>query len=590
MSHLPLGRRVPFLALAVCVALLMVVANVSLHSVYASPAAPSSVTVLWSDSTALASWTSVPNAAQYRVSLIRVSDLGLMEQKVVPASQRVFDAQGIWPGEQYAVAVEAIDSTGAAGPATLSAPGQAAPISHATYNGFLDTENVAQGQIATNLWDVRLGQDNGPNQGGTFVNNQMHYHLEAGNQDGNQTFSSMRARAPFNFSGGRTLTVHGEVDLKGDVRNWFGAVLAPQALGGDQLIDLQDRPLEARSVPQIELFDDQNGLHLLEALPSGAYEVGTPYLGGYHTNNVRDEVVWKISISHVTVLIDGKTAFDANWPAALPFTAGYLHLMAENYPDNGGGIFPPNACDDPMGDCNVWHIDNWGFDAASGTQMPASVAYWAPGCAPYPSREKTVVTFDSCGRLDNSGGYGFLSVDGQTASTTFTLPSSFTASNVASAGLAFDENGLNTPSRLSVSVNGSPFVALGYVPARANSWQAMRVALPVSALHAGANTVTLRDSVAGAWDTPQVANLELETLLSSAYVAPALPVEPAPIGTWGGSAPTPTPTATQPPSPTPTQTPSPTPTPTPITINGVPCTVTLNGQQQTGTCSGTFQP
>jgi hypothetical protein len=28
----------------------------------------------------------------------------------------------------------------------------------------------------------------------------------------------------------------------------------------------------------------------------------------------------------------------------------------------------------------------------------------------------------------------------------------------------------------------------------------------------------------------------------------------------------------------------------PVSISGVPCTVTLNGTQQTGTCSGTFKP
>lgn len=56
--------------------------------------------------------------------------------------------------------------------------------------------------------------------------------------------------------------------------------------------------------------------------------------------------------------------------------------------------------------------------------------------------------------------------------------------------------------------------------------------------------------------------------------------------------PTPTPTRTPTPTPTatPTATPTPGPSPTPENINGVPCTVTVNGRQQTGTCSGTFMP
>jgi endoglucanase len=63
------------------------------------------------------------------------------------------------------------------------------------------------------------------------------------------------------------------------------------------------------------------------------------------------------------------------------------------------------------------------------------------------------------------------------------------------------------------------------------------------------------------------------------------------LNAWGGTlyldtvgwtgAPTPT--------PTPTPTPSPSPSPTPISINGVPCTVTINGVQMSGTCTGTFQ-
>jgi hypothetical protein len=51
---------------------------------------------------------------------------------------------------------------------------------------------------------------------------------------------------------------------------------------------------------------------------------------------------------------------------------------------------------------------------------------------------------------------------------------------------------------------------------------------------------------------------------------------------------------TQSPPPTPTTTPAPTNTPTPDpavqVIDAVPCTVTINGTQSTGTCTGAFQP
>jgi hypothetical protein len=54
------------------------------------------------------------------------------------------------------------------------------------------------------------------------------------------------------------------------------------------------------------------------------------------------------------------------------------------------------------------------------------------------------------------------------------------------------------------------------------------------------------------------------------------------LAAFKSAAGTPTPTAT----PTPTQAPA----PTPISISNVACTVTLNGAQQAGTCSGTFTP
>ena len=44
------------------------------------------------------------------------------------------------------------------------------------------------------------------------------------------------------------------------------------------------------------------------------------------------------------------------------------------------------------------------------------------------------------------------------------------------------------------------------------------------------------------------------------------------------------------PAPNPSAAPPPPPAPTPMSINGLPCTVTINGTAQAGTCSGTFLP
>ncbi len=52
--------------------------------------------------------------------------------------------------------------------------------------------------------------------------------------------------------------------------------------------------------------------------------------------------------------------------------------------------------------------------------------------------------------------------------------------------------------------------------------------------------------------------------------------------------PAPAPSTT--PTPTPSTNPTPTPGPTPFAIVDAPCTVTVDGSQQSGTCTGTFQP
>jgi hypothetical protein len=61
------------------------------------------------------------------------------------------------------------------------------------------------------------------------------------------------------------------------------------------------------------------------------------------------------------------------------------------------------------------------------------------------------------------------------------------------------------------------------------------------------------------------------------------------LGAVPPPSPSPSPTAVPTPTPTPTATPSPTPKP-PVSITNAPCTVTIGGVQQTGTCTGSFQP
>ncbi|HLZ21453.1 MAG TPA: hypothetical protein VKQ30_04945, partial [Ktedonobacterales bacterium] len=345
------------------------------------------VKAYWSDSTALVTWDAMAGATGYVVTLIRSRDLGVIERYTVPASQRAGDAQGVWPGEWYQVAIQPLRPDGTAGKPVYSDPGRSAPISRQTYNGFLDQENRPAGTIDANLWDQHIFYSNVAMYGVTFVNDQLHYHILAGCPSGTpchgqQSITVQNARVPVDWKN-RTATIHGEVDLKGDFHEWFGAVLTPQIIGPDRVLDRVDRMFMPVTMPQLEIFTFEGETDLIYARGDGSQPsllAHIPNPRGY--NNVRDDIVWHVSATHTTILIDGKTAFDLDWPAPLGFTHGYLSLFAEDYPNSGGTHGQP-ACDEPGQDCSLWHLDNWGFDAPAGQVQPTSRAYYAQGCGPY---------------------------------------------------------------------------------------------------------------------------------------------------------------------------------------------------------------
>ncbi|HEV2404951.1 MAG TPA: endo-1,4-beta-xylanase, partial [Ktedonobacterales bacterium] len=547
------------------------VAAVLIHSgvftAHAAVGAPSGVTVAWGDSTGLVRWPAVGGATGYEVTLIRTSDKGIMQQFKTPATQLAADVQALWYGEHYEVAVQAIDGNGKLGAASLSSVGASSPISRATYNGFLDQENRSAGAIDPNLWDMRIYDGFEANYGVTFVNGQMHYHLETGDPNGHQTLATMRARVPIDWSG-RTATIHGEVDLKGTFHNWFAAVLSPQATGPDRILDLVDRGYSPRTMPQLELFDDQDGLHLLYAdgnhtAPRDLGHVPNPI----NLSNVRDDIVWKVSDTQVQVMLDGQSALNVTLPSTLAFSHGYLTLAAEDYPGSTGGVHPPTACDAVMADCNLWHLDNWGFDAASG-QQPLTTAYYANGCGPYPTTPK---------------GSDFApTASVECGSRTVTVA---TTSNLTGAAISFEAK---RPGNIQVSVNGGAWHTANYIANDVNIYNGQDYIVPISPseLQSGDNTVSYQ--LGGGMSA---FNTEIETISSTPYVAPAEPAEPAPLGTWGGSVQS---SSTAPGTATPTATTTQTAIGTqntpgaPVAINKVPCTVMINGQQVSGTCSGTF--
>jgi hypothetical protein len=508
----------------------------SLHVPLSTPAHPGkiylsspAVTATWDESTALVRWQPIAGATRYVVTLIRSRDLAIIERSTVLASQRIFDAQGVWPDEMYQIAIQPVWANDTLGPAEYSAPGRSAPISRQVYNGFLDTETRPQGPVDPNLWFISMSGAHP--DGGAFVNDQLHYHLEAGDPEDDQTLATMRARVPMDWSQG-TVTIHGEVDLKGTFHNWFAVVLSPQATGPERIIDTNDRRFGARTMPMLELFDDNLGVHLFYAIGNDTppRELGTPFTHVYNTPNVRDTILWKVNTRHVTVVIDGQTAFDVDLPVPLSFTRSYLTLAAEDYPDNGGVRFT-DPCDGVMADCNVWHLDDWGFTAASGSQ-PTSAVYYAAGCGPYAANEFKLVTFKACAPLDLRGNSQYGRGPGAVVTTTITVSR---AAHLIGADVSLEAQMLEQQGELELSVNGGPWVTPAYVANDTDFAYYQDYVIPIdpALLKAGTNTVAIRK----AFNPPDnsgfvVANVQIETLSSTPYTPAPPPPETAPKGYW----------------------------------------------------------
>src|SRR5258706_2168692 len=301
------------------------------------PVVSSTVTVDWGDSTGIVSWTPMPNAAQYKVSLIRVADNALMQQFTLPAVQikgdhgnvlqLKADAQGIWPGKMYQVAVQELDISGnALAQPVVSAPGQSVPLNTSLYNGFLDRMGYGAGPINHNLWFQ--SDYNDVSTQGTFINGQIHGHMEVGQIAIEQSFIGQRARIPVDFTG-RTATIRGEVDFHSDQPNWMGIVLTPNATHPGNMTDDDDRLNTPTTSPEVELLDGiHSGFRLIYVKGDGSSPIDLPAVPGISTIvdeipnptdlvNVRDNVEIQLSTTHIKITINGKTYYDTNFPSPL---------------------------------------------------------------------------------------------------------------------------------------------------------------------------------------------------------------------------------------------------------------------------------
>ncbi len=473
------------------------------------------VRITWFDSVALVQWEPMAGAKGYRITLVRLRDGAITQQADVPATQTAFDAQGIWPNEKYQVVVQPLDAKKKAGTALYSPVGQAVPINRARYNGFLDTMNIAEGPIDPTLWDQR-GYF-AMSTSSSFINTQIHGHIETGEIAYEQSMIGISPRAPFDFTN-RTGTIHGEVDLHGDISNWFGAVLAPRQIAPTEFIDSDDRNFHPFDLPMLEVFNDSNGVTVYESVPGKDPYVIGHYKPTFTYVNVRHVLDWKVSTAHVELLVDGQVAVNADLPARLPFSVGYLTLVAESYPklDNDflGHVTP---CDDVGGECNTWHLDNWGFDAPSSHgAMPATGVATDVRCPLSPTDELTQE--DYCGeqRLSTSPVEYKVNVTD--------------ASAMRSAAVVMNVSTWDHTAPVQVSVNGGPWVTSPYE--NGNGLGAVfTFPFNPSLLHSGENTVRVKLATESSQGVSSY-NLLVNQVYQRAYKAPALPSERSPLGSW----------------------------------------------------------
>ncbi len=481
----------------------------------------SQVHVTWFDSVALTQWQPIPGAKGYRITLIRLRDGGVVQQSDVPASQTAFDAQGVWPNEQYQVVIQPLDSKNKPGTALYSQVGHAVAINRSLYNGFLDTMNIDEGSIDQNLWDMRGYFDVATQS--SFINNQMHGHIETGQIAYEQSMVGISPRVPFDFTN-RTGTIHGEVDLHGDISNWFGAVLAPRHIMPTEFIDSDDRNFHPVDIPMLEIFNDNNGITIYEAVAGKSpYVVGT-YKPDFTYVNVRHTLDWKVSTTHVELLVDGQVAINAALPQRLTFSVGYLTLEAESYPKLDGDMLGHvTACDQVGGACNTWHLDNWGFDAPSkNATMPATAVATDAMCPLHETDDlKPIAECDAHSISTSPVEYKINVTD---------------ASPMRSAAVVMSVATYEHTPTVRVSVNGGPWVASPYE--YGNGLGALYTfTVDPSLLHSGQNTVRVKLATGASQDVSAF-DMVVDQVFQRAYTTPAPPTERTPLGDWSfGNAP-----------------------------------------------------
>jgi len=388
--------------------------------------------------------------------------------------------------------------------------------------------------------------------------------VEGVNDDGGQTVLAMYPKQPFDIAG-RTGTVVFDVsaDSQGPHAAWPSfaytdqPVPAPYGLASG--IETSARNSIGFSLNNICGAGNWCGNHCPS---SGGVTVGDFYKT---VNSVRSDVNFtvtgcvqeptsptqlnhfEVKISSTGVQVYGTDPGGTNLVELatasfnVPLTRGLLWMEDTHY----------NADKFNNQQSHTFGWDNFGFD---GPVLPRDLAFDAP--------ENKTLNVDS--RWPGKPGMQLGWVT-SASGTAVQVPGVYNVSQASAALVTF--NWMPTSQVVpSISVNGNPYISTPWpFTSTTYEWRTIAVPVPLSEIKAGSNTITFKEGNGDA-----IANVDL--ILVGAGGVPS-----------GGTSPAAAPTSTSTSSSTSTA-------PAHISINNAACTITQNGVQKSGTCSGTFTP
>jgi hypothetical protein len=369
-------------------------------------------------------------------------------------------------------------------------------------------------------------------------------HLMTGVTDAGYGQANLTPAALADFSQGTAVITFAVSTLHTNPRDWLAFWLTPfdQNLVHpfDQAVDLNGPPRNAVEIqgsgaaPNSSFFGTEfsNFAFSPQFGHGGTVEGALAAAGLSPSAAIRMGFEIDISQTHIRFGIPSLNAWfiDNNLPTPLPFTQALVQFGADSYDTcKDQAISPSNPCTTT----DTWHWSSFAIN-------PAVPFYMSPGDVHQISQQGQVVHFATAAPAGSFLRFEAIGTLGTTTQVSF--------------------NGGSTYQNATPQAQNGDHGAI-HEEHFSSYW------MPVPA---GTSQVLFKGQ-GGWWGHWWVRSPEIWSLN-------------------GGGQPAPTPSPSPSPTPSAAPSPSPSPSPSPIPINGMPCVVTINGAQISGTCSGTFTP